>query len=73
MQAEMTISLEEAYHGIAKIIELNGQKIRIKLKPGTYDGLVIRLPGKASVGKGQGVICILLFMLLQIQITRSTE
>jgi len=48
MQAEISISLEEAYHGVAKIIELNGQKIRIRLKPGTYDGLMIRLPGKAQ-------------------------
>jgi curved DNA-binding protein len=53
VQAEIFISLEEAYHGEAKIIDLNGEKIRIKLKPGTYEGLVIRLPGKAPSPKGK--------------------
>ena len=53
VQAEITISLEEAYHGVAQIIEVGGQKIRIKLKPGTYEGLVIKLAGKAPVGKAK--------------------
>jgi curved DNA-binding protein len=54
MNAELSITLEEAFHGVARVIELGGQKIRIRLKPGTYDGLVIRLPGKApSAGKGK--------------------
>ena len=47
------ITSEEAYHGAAKIIEVDGQKIRIKLKPGTYDGLMIRLSGKAPSTRGQ--------------------
>jgi curved DNA-binding protein len=53
MQASIAISLEEAYHGEAKIIELDGQKIRIRLKPGTYEGLMIRLAGKAPSPRGQ--------------------
>ena len=53
VQAELSITLEEAFHGVAKIIELDGQKIRIRLKQGTYDGLVIRLPGKAPGTKGK--------------------
>ena len=53
VQAEMTISLEEAYHGVSRIIELSGQKIRIKLKPDTYEGLMIRLHGKAPSTKGK--------------------
>jgi len=53
VQGEMTITLEEAYHGVSRVIELDGQKIRIKLKPGTYDGLVIRLPDKAPSGNGK--------------------
>jgi curved DNA-binding protein len=53
VQAEMTITLEEAYHGVSRIIELDAQKIRIKLKPGTYDGLVIKLAGKAPSGNGK--------------------
>lgn len=52
LQAELSISLDEAYHGTARIIELEGEKIRIRLKPGAYEGLVIRLPGKGARGGG---------------------
>ncbi len=53
IESEITIGLNEAYHGMAQIIEVAGQKIRIKLKPGTYEGLVIKLPGKAPATKGK--------------------
>jgi curved DNA-binding protein len=53
VQAAFTVSLEDAYHGTAQVIDVGGQKIRIKLKPGTYEGLVIRLPGKAPATKGK--------------------
>ncbi len=54
LQAEISIPLAEAYHGVAKILDVDGQKIRIQLKPGTYEGLVIRLPGKAPSPNGEG-------------------
>src|SRR6218665_90642 len=44
----ITISLEDAFHGAAKVFEVNGQKIRIQLKPGAYDGLEIKLAGKGN-------------------------
>ena len=53
-QAEMSITLDEAYHGTAKVVEINNEKIRIKLKPGTYEGLSIRLAGKGSAGRNNG-------------------
>lgn len=46
--AELEISLEEAYTGAERIIELDGEKMRIKLKPGSYDGQTIRLKGKGG-------------------------
>jgi len=54
LHAELAITLEEAYEGTAKIFEINNQKIRIKLKPGTYEGLIIRLPGKGTPGSNEG-------------------
>ncbi len=51
---EMSISLEEAYHGTAKVVAINNEKIRIKLKPGAYEGLSIRLAGKGTPGKNGG-------------------
>ncbi|MBS1564810.1 MAG: J domain-containing protein [Bacteroidetes bacterium] len=48
LHAEMTITPEEAFHGAAKTFSINNNNIRIRLKPGTYEGLQVRLPGKAG-------------------------
>nr|WP_277349385.1 DnaJ C-terminal domain-containing protein [Pseudoflavitalea sp. G-6-1-2] len=53
-QSETTITLEEAYHGTARLLQLENNKLRIKLKPGTYDGLVIKLAGKGGPGRNGG-------------------
>ncbi len=50
LRAELSITIEEAYHGTSKVFELNNNNTRIKLKPGVYDGLMIRLPGKGNAG-----------------------
>jgi len=53
-KAEFTITLEEAYTGVSKEFEVNHKKIRIKLKPGTKDGQVIKLKGYGSPGANGG-------------------
>lgn len=53
-QSETTITLEEAFHGTSRLLQLEAQKLRIKLKPGTYDGLVIKLAGKGAPGINGG-------------------
>lgn len=50
IQAETSITLEEAFHGVSKIFGINNEKIRIQLKPGAYSGLTIKLAGKGSKG-----------------------
>ncbi len=52
--ANMEISLEEAYNGCARILDLNGQKLRITTKPGSYDGQKIKLKGKGESGLNGG-------------------
>ncbi|HTD94697.1 MAG TPA: J domain-containing protein [Chitinophagaceae bacterium] len=54
LQSELSITLEEAYSGASKTFELNGQKIRIQLKPGAYTGLTIKLAGKGQPGANGG-------------------
>ncbi len=54
LQAEMEISLEEAYHGGSRIFELHGEKLRIKIKPGAYNGQALRIKGKGNPGAGGG-------------------
>ena len=47
-EAEMTISLEESYTGVSKIINVNNEKLRINIK-GVADGQVLRIKGKVAV------------------------
>lgn len=50
MGAELEISLEDAYHGGAKIFSLNNQSIKLNIKPGIPDGHVLKLTGKGNPG-----------------------
>jgi curved DNA-binding protein len=50
LAGEMVISLTEAYHGTQRLIELDGEKIKVKIKPGAYDGLKLRVKGKGQKG-----------------------
>ena len=52
-QSNVTISLEEAYMGTARLLEVSGEKLQIKFKPGTADEQNLRIKGKGgSGGKG---------------------
>jgi curved DNA-binding protein len=54
MQAEMEISLSEAYLGTTRVFSVDGEKLRVKLKPGTYDGQEVRIRGKGGRGGSDG-------------------
>ncbi|MBA3899511.1 MAG: J domain-containing protein [Bacteroidetes bacterium] len=49
-ETEMAISLEEAFYGTSRIIQLNGQKLRISTKPGAYNGQLLKIKGKGGKG-----------------------
>jgi curved DNA-binding protein len=49
-ETEMEITLEEAYHGTSRIIQLEKEKLRITTKPGAYDGQLLRIKGKGGKG-----------------------
>ncbi len=52
-QTTVSITLEEAYTGTARLLEVNGEKLQMKFKPGTIDGQNLRIKGKGGVG-GRG-------------------
>ena len=52
--AETSISLEEAFHGTRRLITLEGQQLRIALKPGIAEGQTLRLKGKGAPGRNGG-------------------
>ncbi len=53
-EAEIEVTLEEAFHGSSRILNVNGKKIRLKLKPGIRDGQVLRIKGKGAPGANGG-------------------
>lgn len=52
--ASMEVTLREAYEGSARTFELHGKKLRIRIKPGAYDGQQLRLTGKGEPGANGG-------------------
>jgi curved DNA-binding protein len=54
LETETTLSLEEAYQGTTRLIHLNGQTIKVTIKPGVADQQTLRIPGKGRRGLGGG-------------------
>lgn len=54
LQGQMEISIYEAYHGTSRILNVDGKKLRVTIKPGSYDGLELRIKGKGGSGSGGG-------------------
>jgi curved DNA-binding protein len=54
LQATFTISLEEAFQGVTKTINMAGQPVNLKLKPGIADGQTLRLKGRGNPGVNGG-------------------
>jgi curved DNA-binding protein len=48
LQGEILITLQEAYHGTERIVDVGGEKIKVKIKPGAYNGLTLRAKGKGQ-------------------------
>jgi curved DNA-binding protein len=54
LEAETILSLEEVYHGTTRLIQLNGQTIKVTIKPGVKDRQKLRIAGKGGNGIGGG-------------------
>lgn len=53
-QADMEITLQEAYAGTSRLLNVNDQQLRITTKPGVSDGQVLRIKGKGAPAPGGG-------------------
>jgi len=54
LETGTTLSLDEAYHGTTRLIQLNGQTIKVTIKPGVADNQMLRIAGKGGAGAGGG-------------------
>ncbi len=48
LEAALEISFESAYHGGVQVIDVNGEKIRLTLKPGIHNEQKIKIKGKGG-------------------------
>ena len=50
LTAQMDISLHEIFYGGTKMVNIDGERVNMKLKPGMRDGQVLRMKGKGGQG-----------------------
>ena len=53
-ETQMEITLEEAYQGTSRIIDVENEKLRITTKPGTQNDQQLRIKNKGAKGLGDG-------------------
>jgi curved DNA-binding protein len=53
-QAELELTLEEAYHGGPRTITVQGKNLRLTIQPGVADGQTIRLRDQGGPGRNGG-------------------
>ncbi|RPD49399.1 J domain-containing protein [Hymenobacter sediminis] len=53
-QTELELTLEEAYHGGPRTLNVNGKNLRITIQPGVEDGQTIRLRDQGGPGRNGG-------------------
>ena len=54
LEAEIDLSLEEAFHGSARIVQVGDRRLEVKVPRGVETGSKIRLRGKAGSGDDAG-------------------
>lgn len=54
VQVEVDMSLEEAFHGSTRLVQIGNQRLEVKVPAGVDTGSKIRLRGKAGAGSGAG-------------------
>lgn len=53
-EANLSISLSEAFHGMEDVLSYEGRKIRLKIKPGIKDAQVLKIRGQGGEGRSAG-------------------
>jgi curved DNA-binding protein len=57
VEATAELTLEEAYHGSSRIVEVEGRRLEVTIPPGVDTGSRIRISGKGGAGRDLVVVC----------------
>jgi curved DNA-binding protein len=49
-ETQFDITLDEAYHGTSRVVNVHNEKLRVTTKPGAYEGQLLRIKGKGAEG-----------------------
>ncbi|MCI4671409.1 MAG: J domain-containing protein [Bacteroidia bacterium] len=52
--ANIKISLQEAYKGLSTILKFEGRRLRVRIRPGIEDGQVLKIKGQGQAGLNGG-------------------
>ncbi len=55
-QTEVTLTLEEAYSGVSRLLKVNEDSLDIKFRPGIRDGQTLKISGKGMPGSDGGPV-----------------
>jgi curved DNA-binding protein len=50
-EANVKITLGEAYHGMTDVLSFEGRRLRVRIRPGIIDGQTLRIKGQGGTGK----------------------
>mgnify|MGYP000648564299 CR=1 FL=1 len=54
LEQEVEITLEEAFHGTTRVLQKDGRRLQVKIPPGAYTGLRIRMAGEGAPSPNGG-------------------
>ena len=57
VEATAEVTLEEAFHGTTRIVEVDGKRLEVTIPPGVDNGTRIRLSGRGGDGSDLFVVC----------------
>lgn len=63
-RAKLNLSFDESFHGVSKMIQYDGKKLRINIAPGARDGQKLKLRGKGPDGSD---------LIIELKIGKSSE
>jgi len=55
-EAEAEITLEEAFHGTTRLVDVDGKRLEVKIPRGVDTGSRIRLSGKGGAGRDLNIV-----------------
>ncbi|SDF20994.1 curved DNA-binding protein [Thermus arciformis] len=63
LRAELPLTLEEAFHGGERVVEVGGKRVTVRIPPGVQEGSMIRVPGMGGQGNPPGDLLLVVRLL----------